>query len=121
MCLDTIESRTPEPSGVGYKVFRINRYTEHIYSEFIPNGPLKVGKWLKASQVILHCNISNKCYKSGFHIFKNKSNIAFKLMSKKYFNSDICVIRKVKYRGATTLGQQYGLVVIVADEMKILP
>lgn len=125
MCLDTIDRKSPNPVGKGYKVFRI--YSGKLYPLYArTRGDYPLRRWIKASdQKIRHTDycfgISD--YKPGFHIYTNKSDAKESMCLVK--NKKSFCIKRVEYRKAHTSGTIYEWQIgaevktIVAEEMRI--
>ena len=129
MCLTTITTKYDPPyrqTGIGWKVFILDGYG--LTSEFFSNhGLYRYNRWYTATDA--NPNKRARPYTMGFHVFNNRKD------AKTWITEADSVIRKVKYRGVTTVGTQTwirydGLLLsrrevsattVVAKEMLILP
>lgn len=125
MCLDTIKKTGELPNGFGYKVF-ITR-NEKIFPEYKGQQSKEIPtmKWIAEKEWRNpYCSeikiVGGLCfhyfkYKHGFHIFKTLQDAR-----RWNFNWNWRPIYKVRYRKAHAIGNQGGMIVVVAKEMKVL-
>ena len=114
MCLSKITNRHKKDEGIGYKAFAI-AIDGNLHSECRDTHTIRpINKWLKSKSKRLYTSLTREFYRSGFHIFRTKTE-AYR------WNMITDSIRKVKYRKVIVSGEQMNLSVIVAKEIKILP
>lgn len=120
MCLETLSSKKPKSSGVGWKEFFRTHNRRLCGQFFTDNKPRPVGRWLNEkgyrSRIRKEVNTirvddSKKRYPRGWHIWTEQPPQVF---------STTFVVRKVKYTKALVLGSQGGKGVIVAKYIFIL-
>ncbi len=107
MCLDTITSRKPKPTGVGYVLREINRKGKLISIYFGTHIPQQRNRWLQSETFSKYNNTTilaenDQRYPKGFHIFAT-------LQEAKDYSPGFLKYRrifKVQYRQAHTLGTQ---------------
>jgi len=120
MCLESVLSNVPVKEGVGFQVFRVDKW-HHLHSLFRRRTPCPIGVWTEAGKHPEYLYVRGESYQSGFHIMLTKSG------AKKYAKRDIFlpnVIRKVQFKRAVACGyQDYNLEVkvIVAKQRRIIP
>lgn len=109
MCLDEVTGKPEKKDGVGYKEFTGDEYHHLSFLIFSPKGEgarVKYNHWYKDNNTKdLGIGYNKPSYPAGFHIYQEKP---------KYNN-----VRRVSYKGAHTIGEQDGRVVIVAKEIFI--
>jgi hypothetical protein len=115
MCLETREYTIPKETGFGYKVYD-ERSNNGAYSWMY--GWFHTRKWYQAANTTTkETQLDNRHYTCGFHIFtklKEAERFAIEHASSPSF------VMKVQYRGAHTIGKQYGNTAVVATEMKLI-
>ena len=117
MCLDTITSRNPKKTGIGWK--GLGKIDSNVFSSLCQGNynPMEEGRWLnerdfrrdKKQTTIPTFDLPDNAYPMGWHIYL-KFPRGFRYAATK----------KVKYRGAHTLGIQVGIDVIVSKEILII-
>lgn len=107
-------------SGSGYKVFS-KKYTgcvgELLYGKGIaspfwpkPHGKYDLGKWVKDNNTSPRVGYNK--YKPGFHIFTEYPTDGI-------WHTPWYTIKRVKFRGGHTVGEDFGKKTVVCKEMKI--
>lgn len=119
MCLSKVitaydKDRAPKRERWAYKVFEVVETRKGPRLDFpyypVGRGYATVGKWLKARQI----TPSPSTYRLGFHAFTTAKNAAAYVRL-----HDIGLVIKVRIRGIRAIGEQSGLLTLVAAEMMI--
>lgn len=120
MCLKQVHGKPEKTFGVGWKIFVLEG---RRLSGSCTSGIYVPGKWYKATyrsdtvSGIGPGGINNRyTYPMGFHIFRFRKDA---LVAAKFFREQL---RKVRYRGAHTLGMgdhPYAGEQVIADEMMV--
>ena len=129
MCLTAVSTCDPKQTkGTGYKIVGSAPYWSpkgwkisygFLFKSLAGIKTIQFGKWLQAEDTTGNQGIRSECgtyYPTGFHVYKNKKE-AIQELSK--YNPLRCLVR-VQYRKAKALGEQDGVSVIVADQIKFL-
>jgi hypothetical protein len=130
MCLTTISKKPLEKkSGVGWKVFRLNRNgtLRCVYR----GARMSCPEWLWLNEAdyrgigddgkAIIFLLSGGRYRTGFHILKTENGAyRYRCQLSKDASWITYVVRKVQYRTAVAHGTQNGVSCIVAKEIKIL-
>jgi len=114
MCLDKlIDAEVTETTG--YKVFDL---VDGVLHTAVQNFKVEIGKEHEAESGMLMCYHPAYVYPSGFHIFLKCED------AKHYMEgldaNEICVIRKVSFRGILAIGLDDDKLCVVAQYMTVL-
>ncbi len=111
MCLETVDEKTKNGEGYGYKVF-VSDYSCHLRFPYY-GGRIKYEQWYqdKAKGEVVTLFSTN--YPKGYHIFQNAGD------AKRWGNKSPNV-RKVYYQAVVASGLQKSYPVIVARKIYIM-
>jgi hypothetical protein len=112
MCLEIIDATELEPDGVGYKVLKLNKKS---FSSIIYRMRWRKNKWKSAREEFVNAD-EGGAYLSGFHIYTNLKDAN---REAKGFCYPVVIVQ-IEYRGAHTIGKQWGTKVVVAPKARLI-